>query len=240
MSQSAALFVCAQIMNECHKRFVAFGRELNIHIKRDFGIGLPTDEEGKPDWALMADVVDSIPHETESTGIEVETERIERKWADFLDVSKWKPYKLSELFKFQKGKRIIKEEMDEGNTPFVAAISDDNGIRNGIDETPMFEANKITVNYNGSVGESFYQDKPFCASDDVNVLTLKNHDLNKYVALFLCALIKANRFRFSYGRKWKLERMKETIVKIPVKEDGSPDLEGMENFIKALPYSDRI
>lgn len=31
----------------------------------------------------------------------------------------------------------------------------------------MHPANTITVCYNGSVGETFYQDRPFLASDDV-------------------------------------------------------------------------
>ena len=37
-----------------------------------------------------------------------------------------------------------------------------------------------------------------------------------------------------------MDKMKESIIKLPQKEDGSPDFEYMESYIKALPYSDRI
>lgn len=101
--------------------------------------------------------------------------------------------------------------------------------------------NCITVNYNGSVGEAFYQKDPFWASDDVNVLYAKDFwKLNQYIAMFIITVIKANKYRLGYGRKWTLEKMKETIIKLPSKKDGKPDFEYMERYIKTLPYSDRI
>ena len=64
--------------------------------------------------------------------------------------------------------------------------------------------------------------------------------MNKYNALFIITVIKANKYRFSYGRKWTLDKMKESIIKLPSKDDGTPDFEFMERFIKSLPYGDRI
>ncbi len=64
--------------------------------------------------------------------------------------------------------------------------------------------------------------------------------MNKYIAMFLITVIKANRYRFGYGRKWTLEKMKETNIKLPSQTDGMPDFIYMENYIKSLPYSDRI
>lgn len=34
--------------------------------------------------------------------------------------------------------------------------------------------------------------------------------------------------------------MKDTVIKLPAKEDGTPDFEYMEEYIRTLPYSDRI
>lgn len=48
------------------------------------------------------------------------------------------------------------------------------------------------------------------------------------------------RNRFGYGRKWTIEKMKETIIKLLCLADGMPDFIYMENYIKSLPYSDRI
>ena len=148
---------------------------------------------------------------------------------------------MDSLFRFVKGKRLTKEDMLPGNINFLGAISENNGIREKIETDYFWEFNCITVNYNGSVGEAFYQSEPFWASDDVNVLYAKDFwKMNKYIAMFLITIIKANRYRFSYGRKWTIEKMKETIIKLPGKEDGTPDFAYMENYIKCLPYSDRI
>jgi len=48
------------------------------------------------------------------------------------------------------------------------------------------------------------------------------------------------KYRFGYGRKWTLEKMRETVLVLPTTSDGKPDWEFMENYIKSLPYSDRI
>lgn len=154
----------------------------------------------------------------------------------------WKEYRMDELFHFVKGKRLTKEDMIEGTTNYLGAISENNGVRQRIQVEPQYicAANCITVNYNGSVGEAFYQSKPFWASDDVNILYADGWEMNKYNALFIATVIKANRYRFSYGRKWTLEKMRDTILKLPAKPTGIPDFDFMENYIKSLPYSDRI
>ena len=157
-----------------------------------------------------------------------------------IDVKNWSEFALGDLFRFYKGKRLTKEDMTEGTINFVGAISENNGVRQSIDVEPMFAPNCITVNYNGSVGEAFYQLEPFWASDDVNVLYADGWELNKYIAMFIITAIKANRYKFSYGRKWTLEKMKESAIKLPEAINGVPDWEFMENYIKSLPYSDRI
>lgn len=153
----------------------------------------------------------------------------------------WKEYAMNDLFRFAKGKRLTKEDIIPGKINFLGAISENNGVREKIDTNELWPSNCITVNYNGSVGEAFYQSKPFWASDDVNVLYAKDFwKMNKYVAMFLITVIKANKYRFGYGRKWTLEKMKETVIKLPALADGTPDFIYMENYIKSLPYSDRI
>ena len=130
--------------------------------------------------------------------------------------------------------------MEPGNINFIGAIDNNNGVRDKIGNEIKFEANCITVNYNGSVGEAFYQCEPFWASDDVNVLFLKEHQLNKYIGLFLCTLIKMEKYKYSYGRKWNLDQMRKSCLRIPVDKQGKPDWDFMEQYIKSLPFSDRI
>jgi hypothetical protein len=155
-------------------------------------------------------------------------------------IDMWKEFALGDLFAFRKGKRLRKEDMSPGTTNYIGAISLNNGVRQTIDVEPIFKPNCITVNYNGSVGEAFYQSEPFWATDDVNVLYANGWTLNKYIALFIATVVKADRYKFSYGRKWTMEKMKQSVIKLPADAQGSPDWGYMERYVKSLPYADRI
>jgi hypothetical protein len=153
-----------------------------------------------------------------------------------LNTAKWKWFRYDELFTLKKGRRITKANIIDGNLPFVAAIDGNNGIRQYINSVPLHEGNTITVNYNGSVGIAFYQVNPYWASDDVNVLYPK-FELNRFIGFFLITLIRKEIFRFNYGRKWYLERMEESRIKLPITSKKSPDWKLMEDYIKSLPFS---
>jgi len=152
----------------------------------------------------------------------------------------WKWFEYEEVFDIQKGKRLTKGNMKEGKTPFIGSTEIENGVTANIDKEPIHKANTISVTYNGSVAEAFYQPKNFWASDDVNVLYPKNFELNPYRALFLTTLIRKEKYRFNYGRKWHLERMKKSKIKLPITSSGTLDWQFMEDFIKGLPYSKSI
>jgi hypothetical protein len=149
-----------------------------------------------------------------------------------LDIVTWETFKYKDLFDIKKGKRLVKESFTPGLTPFIGAIDSNNGYRDFIDSHPIHRGNTITVNYNGSVGEAFYQPYPFWASDDVNVLYPK-FKLNEYIALFIITVIRKEKYRFNYGRKWELDRMKESTILLPAK-DSTIDVDFMENYIKSL------
>lgn len=156
-----------------------------------------------------------------------------------LNTSNWKEFVIGKLFRIEKGKRLTKADMIEGNDNYLGAIDSNNGVRQKITADRLWKPNCLTVNYNGSVGEAFYQAEPFWASDDVNVLYPNGWELNKYIGLFIATVIKAERFKYNYGRKWKKEIMTKSIIKLPAKDE-KPDFHYMEEFIKALPYSDRL
>lgn len=155
------------------------------------------------------------------------------------DVSSWKPFVLNELFDIRKGQRLTKANMLPGNVPYVGASDTGNGVTARIGQAPIHEGGTISVTYNGSVAEAFYQPDPFWATDDVNVLYPK-FKLTPAIALFIATLIRQEKYRFNYGRKWHMERMKESCIRLPVKPDNTPDWEFMERYIKSLPYSSQI
>ena len=95
------------------------------------------------------------------------------------------------------------------------------------------------MSYDGSVGEAFYQPDPFWASDAVNVLKPRSN-LNRYSAMFIVTIIKREQYRFSYGRKWKLSRMKSDQIRLPIDSNQNPDWRFMEDYVKSLPYSSNL
>jgi hypothetical protein len=130
--------------------------------------------------------------------------------------------------------------MVPGDVPYIGASDAYNGLTARIGQAPIHKGGTISVSYNGSVAEAFYQPSPYWATDDVNVLYPKGFKLSPATALFICTVIRLEKYRYNYGRKWHLERMKESIIRLPVLKDGTPDWGYMANFIQSLPYSSQI
>lgn len=153
-----------------------------------------------------------------------------------LNTSTWEWFRLEELFDIRKGKRLTKANMTPGDVPFIGSIDSNNGYREFVGQNPIHTGNTITVNYNGSVAEAFYQPEPFWASDDVNVLYPK-FEMNQFIAHFILSLVKFEKYRFNFGRKWHLKRMNTSQIKLPISAKGKPDYKYMEQYIKSLPYT---
>ena len=179
-----------------------------------------------------------------------------------LNTSVWSWFRYDWIFDIRKGFYNKKPENHSGNSvPFIGAIDNNNGVSEyydiiDIDEASktgdennaplsekIFEGNCITVSNNGSVGYAFYQQKPFTCTHDVNPLYLHprwNKELNPYIAMFLCSIIEKERYRWTYGRKWRPKRMPSSLIKLPVDSNNNPDWQFMEDYIKSLPYSKNL
>lgn len=153
-----------------------------------------------------------------------------------LDFSSWGKYRLGDLFEIKKGKRLTAEDQTEGSTPYIGAIDSNNGIANHIGQDAIHSGNTISLSYNGSVGEAFYQPTPFWATDDVNVLYFRQENeimFNENIALFICTILRKEKYRYCYGRKWTLEQMNDTIIELPSK-NGKPDWQWINIFMDGL------
>lgn len=170
-----------------------------------------------------------------------------------LTAREWKRFMLGRLFDIKKGKRLTAEDQEEGANLYIGAIDSNNGVANHIGQNPMHNGNTISLSYNGSVGEAFYQPEPYWATDDVNALYSRYEKFNEFTGLFIAATIKTEKYRFSYGRKWALDNMKITEISLPIQNnvDGVPiidttckysdegyipDWQFMEDYIKSLHH----
>ena len=240
LSIEEKLFIAMLIRKECECRFVAFGRELNKHIKDDFTIRLPATRKKSIDWRTINKYTDGILKEVNVSTLNT--------IKPFSDISKWKRFRVGDLFyttekgNLPRGKVHSKEKLPEGTDFFyVGAKKRDNGImhRCGYDEQLINRGNCIVFicNGQGSVGFSNYINTDFMASGDV-ALGYNKH-LNKYNALFLVTIFDKERFKYSFGRKWG-KYLADTKILLPATEKGDPNWKYMEDYIKSLPYGDKI
>lgn len=203
-----------------------FGRQANRTLK---DLRLPEPNE-MPVWVAKANTA-------RYKGAELPANQ---KEVPLSDTGNWEVFALQELFDIRKGQRLTKASMLPGDTPFVGASDSSNGLTARIGQSPIHKGGTISVSYNGSVAEAFYQPEDYWATDDVNVLYPSGFKLTPATALFICTVIRLEKYRFNYGRKWHLERMRESVIRLPVTSQGEPDWAYMENYINTLPYSSSI
>lgn len=148
----------------------------------------------------------------------------------------WRSWTLGEIFHVAKGSRLTRRSRTPGNVPFVGASMANNGVVDYVEGPPRFPAHSISVPYNGNgVAYAFLQRDPFCASDDVQVLT-SLEEVAPAALLFVCQVLRRERYRFSYGRKWHLARMKTSEIKLP-STVGQVDWASMARFMEGLPFA---
>lgn len=248
LTRNIGLFISAVIKQEQYK--YSYGRAIYSGVAENMVIKLPVMADGDPDWQFMEDYIKSLHHKPLTT-------KNKAGQAPELNVRDWKRFSLGRLFDIRKGKRLTSDDQEEGDNLYIGAIDSNNGVANHIEQPPIHDGNTISLSYNGSVGEAFYQPEPYWATDDVNALYPKFEGFNAFIGLFMAATIRQEKYRFSYGRKWTLDNMKITDIGLPIQHnsDGTPmidctrkwsddgyvpDWQFMENYMKSLPYGDRL
>lgn len=164
-----------------------------------------------------------------------------------LNTKEWQWFRVGDLFGNQKG--IISkckcssasELLEDGkDIAYIGAKKSDNGIMKYVQlkEDLVTKGNCMVFigDGQGSVGYSLYQPNDFIGS--TTLFAGYNENLNKYNAMFLIAVLDQERYRYSYGRKYKPS---DTKLKLPAILNANceyePDWQWMEDYIKGLPYS---
>lgn len=143
-------------------------------------IKLPVVPEGNPDWNYIELYIRDVEEKLTDRIVLLGKENSQHK----TNRNSWGVFRIGDLFHIVKGTRLTKANMIPGDINFIGASSINNGITAQIgNKEHIHPANTITVTYNGSVGQAFYQPQPFWASDDVNVLYPK-FDLTPTIAMF--------------------------------------------------------
>lgn len=212
-----------------------------------------------PDWQFMEDYIQTLQYKP------LTTKRSHCRKLE-LCISDWQEFLVDKIFSVFSGKGITKEELEDNVGDFEAVQSgeENNGVIGKID----FEYCKskkyiyttspcLTIARTGTAGFTSFHRKGCVVGDSAKILVIKNETATTNQYLFLRTILEADRFKYTYGRKVKTDKLKDSVIKLPIKceQDGSPiidkdkiysdkgyvpDWQFMEDYINSLPYSDRL
>lgn len=227
--------------------------------------GLPVYDETKrfsedgyiPDWGYMENYITQLKHKPIKT-------KNKSKETSNLNLDSWKEFRFGDLIdEPYKGHAYTKEDLDNlavnnnsGSILYITRTAEDNGceMRTSEDGLEYIEkGNAITIG--DTTATCFYQKERFITGD--HMVIIRADWLNEKTALFVLSILNKEKYKYSYGRAFVVDKIKETIIYLPIvhNEDGSevidsnhkyskngyiPDWGFMESYISSLPYGDRI
>lgn len=151
---------------------------------------------------------------------------------------KWDNFKISSLFSLDTKNNISNSKnVKSGDYPLISAKNMKNGVDKFIDTEKLNEKNAITWNKqgNGGAGLSFYQPTIFANKSTVFVLRPKL-EMSKYHMTFIVSLLNRYHGIFNHGYALTQDRFYELLIPLPVNEDGNPDLDIIEKYMKELEF----
>jgi hypothetical protein len=218
MKLEQKLFYCAVIQNNAFR--YSYGRQANKTLK---DLYLPD--------------IDECNKIIGNSKIKPVKTKIKEDDFDF-DTTDWKEFKVGDIFEVSKTYNINYDDLEcDGEIPYVTRTTKNNGVEKFVNplDYKLYQGNCICIG--GESAFAAYQNQGFLTGNNITVIRC-NH-LNKYIGLFLVALFNNENFKYSYGRAFNMHNVKNTVLNLPTIND-QPDWDYMENYIKQLPYSDKI
>ena len=222
------LFICA-LVREVNSKF-NYGLKASADRVGNQLINLPITPDGLPDYQFMHDYIAEREPDyswaTQCIEPNAELSLADREWAEF---------RVGDLLTLKVAKSNDKGNLEVGTVPFVGRSNNNNGLQGFYDAPNVTHGKCITLGMVGTF-RAFWQENDFAASQ--NILTLRAPWLNRHTALFICNIIEmAIKGRYSYGNSIKAGTFGDTILNLPVDDNGQPDYDFMERYIKSLPFS---
>ena len=239
LNKNTGLFLCTVINNEINGKF-NYGRKLSASRAVEVKINLPITQSGIPDYQFMHDYIAEREPDyswaTQCIEPNAELSLTDREWAEF---------RVGDLFNIKTGKAYNKNKINVADKGLrhISRATSNHGIDcyinlDSIDGIVTYEGNCVTVSsipYTDGTC-AFYQDKIFCCGVGVNIIT---HELmTPELGQFLCTCINhAVVGKYGMARSLSINMLKDEIINLPITQDGTPDYDFMERYIKSLPFS---
>ena len=122
-----------------------------------------------------------------------------------------------------------------GTTPYLAAVTSNNGISGFSKMPPNNDGDVITLSTTTLSGDTlFYQSKPFIGRQQMQALKLENHSyMGPLLAMFMISLLKPHLQVFDYGNKLTVNKLLNIELELPVTVDDTLDYDFMQTFMRA-------
>lgn len=151
----------------------------------------------------------------------------------------WKEFKVGKIFdQLIRGNTKGKSNQnDKFGTPYIGAKYNDNGVAGFIKNNKnlkIYKGNAVVfiMTGEGSVGLSVYKQENFIPSN--NVFVGYSSYLNRWSGMFLVTTINNGANRYNYGYIRNEKRLCNEKILLPVNEEGLPDWQFMEDFMKQI------
>ena len=105
-----------------------------------------------------------------------------------------------------------REGIAPGDTLIISPTEQYNGCYGWLNFSTLLRPPFVTVASTGSIGEAFYQQEPCAVNDDCLVLLPKSGKMKPYEFVIAAACLKAEKWRFTYGRKLTPLRIAEFVM----------------------------
>ena len=157
---------------------------------------------------------------------------------------------VEDIFTIQNGKGVTKEEIAAfpGEIEAIQSGADNNAVLGRVDEDfckqsgyKIIKGQCLSVARSGTAGYVAYHESPCVIGDSAKALLLKDREkASVYTYLYLRTVLMSNKYKYAYGRKVTEKKYCKDTIMLPVVQSGIPDWEYMEEYIKQLPYGDRL
>lgn len=234
MSKELATFLIPSIQ-KAGESFAYAKKWRPIRMRRS-KLMLPVKPDGTPDWDFMSDFMKKVEQDTLSEALRYFKPMKYKRM--LTGGGKIRSFFMEDILRISNGVRLTKADMTIGNRPFVGSSEACNGVTGFVDNNnASLDKEVLGVNYNGSVGFSFYHPYEALFSDDVKRVRWKDEAANnKYTLLYLSNAIAQQRSKYAYGYKFNALRMKRQIIMLPTLADGTPDFLYMEHTMRVMEY----
>lgn len=152
-----------------------------------------------------------------------------------LNDKEWGELRIENLFEVSRPAARNKDNYQNGDIPFVASGSVNNGVMklcapNGKEN--LDKGNCITVS--PVDGSTFYQPADFLGRGGAgsSILMLRNDTLTPYQGQFIASAIKQTCSKYTYGHMGNKDSIKRERIMLPVANDGEPDYDYMSDYVR--------